>query len=205
MDLGVKNDLTAVGLGFWDPRLKKFFLEDERHMNGPDMTTQRLYAMVKHAERDLWGWPSQAYRRISDNNNPLLLQDLSLLYGMSFMATSKDSLHAMVNAVREFIHAGALVIHPRCTMTIGALKYGLWNKKRTEFDRSKLYGHYDHLAMLMYLIRNIDTENNRIPWNYGIKLDPDSSWANKEKLKKETGTIQALKKLVNLNNKRKRQ
>jgi len=202
MDLGVKNDLTACGFGFWDPVKKKFFLEDERQMNGPDMTTHRLYVMVQHTERDLWGKGYPAHLRISDNNNPLLLQDLSIQYGLHFIPTSKDSLHAMVNAVREFIHAGALVIHPRCIMTLGALKYGLWNKKRTEFDRSKLYGHYDHLAMLMYLIRNIDTDSNKIPWSYGKKLRTDDSYVNKRKLETETGTMQTLKKLVSHNKRR---
>lgn len=203
MDLGVKNDLTAVGFGYWDSKTEKFYLEDEADMKGPDMTTNTLKAMINTKEKKLWG-ELNVYRRISDNNNPLLLQDLGILHNMHFMATSKDSLHAMVNVLREFIWKGKLVVNPRCEKTIGALKYGLWNKKRTEFDHSKAYGHYDHLAMLMYLVRNIDTDQDPVPWNHDKKIKYDVLHPNKIKALGKPNNIDVLVSIMNRNNNKKR-
>ena len=46
------------------------------------------------------------------------------------------------------------------------------------FGRSKKYGHYDHLAALVYLVRGIDTNTNPIPKLY--KINEDTHWINPE-------------------------
>jgi hypothetical protein len=59
----------------------------------------------------------------------------------------------------------------KCKMTRGCLKYGVWDEKkhaRNVFAESSVYGHFDHLAALVYLIRCIDTVTNPIPAEYGI-------------------------------------
>lgn len=38
-------------------------------------------------------------KRIADNNNVILLQDMSLMHGVHFAPTNKDTLMAMVNEV----------------------------------------------------------------------------------------------------------
>ncbi len=43
------------------------------------------------------------------------------------------------------------------------------NKK--ELARSKVYGHFDALMALVYLVRNIDTQTNPIPKYYGKRYD----------------------------------
>jgi hypothetical protein len=54
-------------------------------------------------------------------------------------------------------------VSTRCKHLLGCLKYGVWDKNRKEFARSKAYGHYDHLAALIYLVRNLDRFTNPIP------------------------------------------
>jgi hypothetical protein len=80
----------------------------------------------------------------------------------------------MVNEVRIMVGSGQIIIHPRCKMLIGCLKYGLWDKNRKEFARNKVYGHFDHLAALIYLVRNLAKHSNPVPQEHGF--DPVRSW-----------------------------
>ncbi len=157
-DLGTKNDFTAGVFGWWDPLTKKLHIEQELTINGPAMTTSILHTKIRQIEAGLWQ-ELQAHRRPMDNNNPLLLQDLMLEHNLDCYAVRKNlTLHAMVNRLREFMMASRLVVHSRCEKTIGALRYGRWNKHRTEFGRSTLYGHFDHLAAMMYLVGEIEAD-----------------------------------------------
>jgi hypothetical protein len=107
------------------------------------------------------------YRRVADSNNVILLNDLGSDYALHFIATDKDQLLAMVNQVRVWVKAGRVIVHPRCAQLLGCLKYGIWNKNRDKFERSVAYGHFDALAALVYLIRNIDVYTNPIPEQLG--------------------------------------
>lgn len=173
MDLGVK-DLTAMIYGYYDFKRASLVIEDEDEMNGPSMNTEILVGAIKKKEKDLWGeFPSVVqgrpvpYRRIADNNWPLMIQDISSIHNMTFISTDKDNLEAMINEVRLLIQAGRIIIHPRCKKLIGCLKYGVWNEKKKAFARSTVYGHFDHLAALVYLVRNMVTGTNPIPATHG--------------------------------------
>ncbi|WP_413581092.1 terminase large subunit domain-containing protein [Bdellovibrio sp. HCB288] len=173
MDLGVA-DFNVNLFGYYDFTRAKFVVERELVMNGPEMTTPKLHAAISKVETELWG-AKEPYKRWSDNNNPLLLLDLGAIHNMFFNSTSKDDLHAMVNKVRVWIQDKRIEIDESCVFLIDSLKYGLWNERRTEFARSKHLGHYDAVAALMYLIRNIDETTNPIPVKIGfdqVNLDP---------------------------------
>lgn len=194
MDLGTKVDLTAVVFAYWDAAEKFLYLEDERDITGPRMTTPDLADMIRETEKHLWKGYGEPYRRISDNDNPLLLQDLGYLHQMHFAATGKDDLHAMVNDLRRMIKAGKIIIHPRCKKTIGCLRAGIWDKNRKRFDRSAMYGHFDHLAALMYLVRNLNQEDNPIPQHRDIK----ASTHHKREMRERHKLAQQLKKMFNV-------
>lgn len=165
MDLG-RKDHTAIIFGYYDFKRAALVIEDELTLNGPAWTTITLKDDVEKKEKELWG-EMKPFRRISDNNNPHLILDLSSLHNLVFSETNKESLEAMVNEVRLMIGDGQILIHPRCKMTIGCLKYGVWDERRKEFARSKIYGHYDHLAALIYLVRNLAKSSNPIPVTHG--------------------------------------
>ena len=100
MDIGTK-DLTVVLFGYYDFQRAKLCVEAEYSINGPRMTTPIIAEAIKEKELNLWGnW--EVYKRIADNNNLLLLQDLGYLHDCHFIPTSKDSLEAMVNEMRIF-------------------------------------------------------------------------------------------------------
>lgn len=166
MDLGTK-DFTACIFGYYDFKQATLVIEDEFKMNGPTMNTQILVGQIKATESKLWGEPTP-FRRVSDNNNLHLLQDMSSIHNLHFIATSKDTLEAMINEVRLMVQAGRIVISPKCTQLIGCLKYGVWNEKRNAFARSKTYGHFDALAALIYLVRNLALSSNPIPKDHGF-------------------------------------
>ena len=169
MDLGVR-DLNVNLFAYYDFKRAKIVIEKELVMSGSDMTTPKLHKAIAEIELGLWandkGEAIEPHRRISDNNNPLLLLDLGSIHGMFFHSTSKDTLPAMVNNLRVWIAQGRVEIDESCTLLIDSLKYGVWNEQRSEFGRSKALGHYDAVAAMMYLVRNIDEATNPIPVKY---------------------------------------
>lgn len=160
LDSGVR-DKTAALFGYYDFARAKVVVEDEFTIQGHEVTTPRICDLVRAKEKSL-GYQT-VYRRISDNDNLILVQDLGTIYGLHFAPTSKDDLHAMVNKVRIWFATNRIEIHPRCTQLISALLAGIWNSTRKEFDRSEAHGHYDLIAALVYLIRNVPETENPVP------------------------------------------
>lgn len=195
MDLG-RKDHTALVFGYYDFKRATLCIEDEMTMEGSSWTTETLNHDIKAKEKELWGNEEFAkgktppFRRISDNNNPHLIIDLSSLHNLIFNETNKESLEAMVNEVRIMVGAGKIEVNPKCKRLIGCLKYGLWDKKRKEFSRSKIYGHFDHLAALIYLVRNLAKNSNPIPLDFGH--ENHRSWLRNIK-DKQSPSAEALK------------
>lgn len=162
MDLGV-NDFTAAIFGYYDFKKATLIIEDEITMNGPQMNTELLVKALKNKELDMWGEDMKPFRRISDNNNPLLIADLNTMHNMPFIFADKDNKEAAINELRLLIQSGNLIVHPRCKQLIGCLKYGVWDKNRKQFARSTVYGHFDHLDALIYLVRMMARSSNPIP------------------------------------------
>ena len=176
MDLGVR-DLNVTLFAFYDFLRAKIVIEKEHVMSGPEMTTPKLHDEISAIEKELWNGETP-YKRVADNNNPLLLMDLGSVHNMFFNSTSKDHLHAMINNLRVWFAQKRIEIDESCTYLIDSLNYGIWNEKRTEFSRSKVLGHYDAIAALMYLVRNVDESTNPIPVKIGfdqVNIDEDES------------------------------
>lgn len=165
MDLGVK-DFTVALYGYYNFKMAKLIIEDEFKLHGPSMTTQILADKIRSHEKELWG-ELPVYRRVCDNNWPLFVQDLASIHSLSFISTSKDTLEIMINELKLLINEGRVLIHPRCKQLIGCLKYGVWSSNKRIFARSETYGHFDALAALIYLVRNLDKNSNPIPADFG--------------------------------------
>lgn len=198
MDMGFKNDKTAVLLGYYHFRKAALIIEDEIVAPGYELVTNILAGKLKAKEKELWsnemGTIYPIFRRISDNNEPRFNDDMSRFHDIHFTRTSKDSLHAMVNEVKIWLQQGRIRVHPRCEQLIGCLQYGIWDKRRKKFDTSKKYGHYDALAALIYLVRNIDEASNPVPKDY--LFDPEKQFATPGTFNKAlTGTEEVLRSL----------
>jgi hypothetical protein len=86
-----------------------------------------------------------------------LIRDLDSEYGMSFTPTTKEALEVMTNLVRDWVAAGRIVFEPNAGPVIDHVRVARWNKKRTEWDRHPVYGHFDCLAALIYAVRKVQT------------------------------------------------
>lgn len=191
MDVGF-NDLTAVIFGYWDFLAASIVIEDEVVLNR--MTTETLAKEIAAKERELWA-ERPPFLRVSDTDL-IVINDLSRIHGLHFSATRKDDKEAAINAVRMLVAQDKIIIHPRCKNLIAHLKYGVWNKHKTQFERSAGFGHYDLVDALIYLVRSIRREKNPWPVTHGLQnsthfIPPDMQSGRRQ------GTARsALEKLV---------
>lgn len=184
MDIGFK-DLTAVLFAYYDFQNAKLVIKDELVLSGTKMLTDNLAIEVKMKESANFinrytGENIKPHLRVADNNNPILLQDLAVKHGLSFMATAKDDKDAALNNLRMLIKAGKIIINPRCKSLISHLKGAVWNSARTSFARSPDKGHYDFLDSLIYMCRNVNFQRNPFPKdnyspsNYHLNNQPNT-------------------------------
>lgn len=166
MDIGVR-DGTALVFGHYNFREARLYIEREFVLRGQEVRTDNIARGAQAAEAALWNG-QKPYRRIADNNNPILLADLGLQHQMHYAPTSKDELHAMVNELRMWVSSGRLRVSSQCEHLLGCLRYGVWDDNRKAFARSSVYGHFDGLAALIYLVRNIDQNTNPVPANHAV-------------------------------------
>lgn len=172
MDPGWK-DLSAVLFGYWNFTEHCLYIEDE--IAASRMTSAAVAEAIKRKELVLWdgvprkagdgfGVTTQPYLRVSDND-PRLLYDLAHEHKLAFVATQKDNLDQQINALRVAIADKRILIHPRCKMLVMHLKNGVWkNEARKVFAREgDDLGHYDLIAALMYMWRNVRRSKNPQP------------------------------------------
>jgi hypothetical protein len=165
---GGKKHKTGALFAYYDFGRAKLVIENEFLIPGHETTTRRIAEEVVTAEEEV-GY-SIITRRVGDNNNPILLRDLGTEFNLHFMPTTKEELNAMVNKVRLWFLSDRIEIHPRCAKLIGALKAGIWNLQRTEFAESDAHGHFDLIAALVYLVRNVPEHDNPVPAFFGQNL-----------------------------------
>lgn len=173
MDIGGK-DMTVLLFGYYDFRNARLVVEDElvfhkQTDNAIESARNDLIAnAIRKKEESLWtshisGEFKKPYMRIADNNNVILLNDLSYQYGLTFIPTRKDQREAAINNMRVWISSERVIISPKCTTLIAHLKHAMWATNKKDFARSKKYAHYDAVPALMYLIRNIVETKNPYP------------------------------------------
>lgn len=201
MDIGFK-DLTVVLFAYYDFRNAKLVIEDELVMNGPKMTTNNLARAIIEKEITYWKDPidfsiKPVTLRVSDHN-PILLNDLRKLHKLNFLPTKKDDAEAALNAMRMRISQKSIIINPRCKTLIYHLKNGIWNKKRSSFDRSVEGGHFDGIDALKYLVRNVQFYRNPFPEN----SEADNIFSAQKK-PQDTELSKSIKKIVNIGSNKK--
>lgn len=160
-------DFTSGLLAHYDFKQGWLVVEDEAGpFKGEEVRTDWVAAGIRAAE-ERRGY-REVYRRVADNNNKILIQDLAGIHKLPFMPARKDDLIAMVNQARLWVSAGRVRVHPRCKYLIGCLRNGIWNDNRDDWAHTMTWGHFDALAALIYLIRIIDVVTNPIPRDFGI-------------------------------------
>ena len=174
-------DGTGVIFGYYDFKREKLVIEDELFLGGDgskSLTTQEIADGVIRKEGNLFrnrytGEINEPYMRISDNNLPLLINDLQVKHGIRFRTTKKDGKEDKVNRVRMLMKRGHIEIHPRCKLLISHIRTAKWKSNRKEFVRNKgdqskgiNPNHSDLLDALVYLVRNYQPSKNPYPDGY---------------------------------------
>lgn len=156
------NDRAAFLYAFWDFRRAKLCIQRDRLLH---QASTLMYADVLSAdEGDLWPG-RRPYKRVSDVD-PRLMKDLWELHGLHVVATEKQDSLGALNLVRTMIQQREIEIDPRCENLIRQMHNATLNKKATDFERTKEMGHFDLVAALKYLCRNIDRSHNPFPRDY---------------------------------------
>lgn len=161
MDVGFE-DFHAILFGYYDFRRARLVIQRESLLQRA--TTDRIAAAVLEGERELWGNLKRVPEPVRWSDTDLrLIADLDELHKLPFAATDKDDKEAQVNALRMLVKARRLQISPKCVALRRQLLTGIWNKSRTEFDRSAADGHFDAVDALIYMWRNADVHSNPYP------------------------------------------
>lgn len=161
MDPGMK-DRTGVLFAFADFGARKLIIEDELVLRGPN--TLQIASAVKEREAALWNGRIP-YLRVSDVDLRLIA-DLQQMHGLQFQKTRKEDSLGAVNLMRTMVQNRQIVIHPRCKNLDRQLRNATWNSKATDFTRGEtdsIDGHYDLVAALKYMCRNVNFDHNPFP------------------------------------------
>jgi len=182
MDIGFR-DQTAVLFGYWDFKNAALVIEDEFIQDGETLLMDKFALDVRKKEEKLWTSPISGefkapYMRVADNNNQIMLNQLTYDHNLMFIPTRKDQKEAAIATLRLKIANRQIIIHPRCETLIYHLQNATWDKKGKNFTRSPDGSHYDCLDALIYMMRNVSENKNPYPAGYGIKntdfFTPDS-------------------------------
>ncbi|HEU4524277.1 MAG TPA: hypothetical protein VFR62_04610, partial [Gemmatimonadales bacterium] len=200
MDVGWSPDFTGVLWGFWHFEEATLVIEHELLMR--KMNTELLATEVDRIESEFYrdqgrceenAREPQPYMRVSDNDLRLI-SDLATDHGLLFCPTQKDDKDAAINNLRLMVQGtkGKLLIHPRCVRLIAQLENAVWNKARTEYERSARDGHYDLVDALIYLARNLNRQKNPVPAARARRRDRATTHDARGPSRHLTGTAKAL-------------
>lgn len=152
-------DGTGVLLAFWDWEEAVLVIEDEILARGAN--SQTTADAIEAAERRVWsdtkfsGGFTQPKRRVADVNETTRA-DLRTTHHLAFRIPEKPSFEANLNNMRQMVGAKQVLIHARCVHLLRQLADGVLNKQRTDFARDSM-GHFDLIAALAYLCRDVQT------------------------------------------------
>lgn len=167
LDVGFE-DYSHELFGYYHFRTATLRIQKETRLRR--MRTDQLAAETKRIEAELWPEykPESTLQpsRVSDTDL-ILLADLGALHKLHFVPTAKDEKEAMVNELRLWVQNGRIQIDPSCVHLVRQMKSAIWNKQRTQFERTAADGHFDGVDALIYMLRNAPIHVNPYP-----PLDP---------------------------------
>jgi hypothetical protein len=153
------QDHTGVLFAIHDFRANELVIVGEEWVKGQN--SDQIAKLIKSKESALFHG-KQPYRRVADA--PLQqIHDLMSLHQITFMPAMKDEKMAAINSLRVAFSQLKIKILDTCQNLKFQLKVGLWNSRKTDFERGENLGHLDLLAALIYLHRSIAWHINPYP------------------------------------------
>jgi len=151
-------DWNAVVYGYLDFLKQTLVVEDE--VVARYKSTGEIAEAMRKKETALY--PGMPLRRRGDLKEQAL-HDLRVDHRMYIQPVEKWDRDSAIAGLRTTVQRRKIKIHRRCRHLIFQLRNGIWNKQRTEFERSKQLGHCDALAALIYMHRVANWRENPYP------------------------------------------
>ena len=157
MDIGGALDNTHIPFAYFDSARKKLVVKSESVWAAQESRVDKIASAIKQNERQL----SKKVRRVCDTNNFILVKELQEKHKIAFDPVKKGpgSLEAMLEILNVWIESDRIEIDPSCKVLIHELKYGSWNKTRTDLDR-KEGSHCDGIIALAYMLTIVNEKHN---------------------------------------------
>ena len=173
MDLGL-IDFTHVLFGYYDFNKAQLVIEDEIVQNHAqkDSTTKDLAEKIKNKEKELWG-EEKPCLRVSDNDAQQLY-DLQVIYGLYFTTVNKRTTsedESLINQLRQDFQKNKIIVSDKVKTLIFQLKTGIWNEKRSDYERTSGAGHLDGVDALKYGRKMVNYNHNPMPVYHGKSFE----------------------------------
>lgn len=176
-DFGWSPDKTGWLFGYWHFEAQALVVE--RELLVQRMDTEALARAIEEMER-AWLGPArtapvvhgrQPPRRWADADDRLIA-DLAGKHDLIVYKTKKDDRDTAINNLNLMIPGfdGALAISAEgCPELLAQMKAAVWkNSARNEFARTKRHAHFDLVAALIYMARNVVRSESPFPPGYGM-------------------------------------
>lgn len=120
--------------------------------------------------RETWGkYPIKTHYADAPGQ---LQVDLANSHNFPVSLPNKIDWESGINQMGNRFTIKKILINPRCKFTLETCRSGVFNKNRTDFDRSRTLGHMDAAAALMYGIKCL----HRLPPSGGSRQSSDWQW-----------------------------
>jgi len=164
-DPGKTGDPHATLFGFHDFATNTVTIEDELELRSATTHVGAWATELQAKESTLWGvnrWegtlsgvgleqlkdldekfhrvysanaPRQPFLRVSDNDSKCTV-DMALQHGVAFLPSDRHDKWQWVDTVNQLIRERRLRIHPRCVRLLEQMRSTLWNRTRSEWERT---------------------------------------------------------------------
>ena len=167
-DLGLSDFFHGL-FGYVDFKQARLIVEKEYCANY--QSTGEISSALKTLEAELCFMNMHKIRRLGDSSDPQQLFDMSKDHDYPISPITKRSKmnntgfkESVLNGLRVAIKQQRILVDKKgCPILVAQLKYGIWNERRTDFERSEKLGHLDGLMALAYMWDNTDFEANPYP------------------------------------------
>jgi hypothetical protein len=184
------RDICAVQCLYYD--FERARLVVRRDWGKTSANTNEVVAAIREMEGQVFStlpyWDGSKvlpnpYQRYSDVEARLIL-DLNSTHGLKIGGADKDGAEAALHSLRNAFQLDKIEIHPDAKQTIQHLSNAVWNKGRTSYERSDLYGHFDQVDVLKYAWRHANkTMNPTPPRGHFMRMEnPDNVWVRPDLL-----------------------
>jgi hypothetical protein len=152
-DLGYTNDFSVFLLAGYDHNIGKVLVLDEK-MFPPQTPSSEIVKAISE-------WFIHKPTIVADIQGNTRI-DMSAL-GLPTVEPLKDKFESTITFIRNAFYQDTVLINPKCKLLIETCENGMFNRNKTDFERSSTLGHLDALMALVYLLRSVDKTNDPRP------------------------------------------